>query len=323
MSLGVSWGNVAAAGLALFGVLGEARVFGAPAVVVEPPEVAVGQPFTARVEGAPPGSTVKWRVNASAKFLRADSMRREATFEATRAGEAVVTAAVGAIEYRGTARVTGGSGVSAGTSGGGPPGGAELLCPETVELGKSFSARVGGVMAGASVDWSCDGKVIVLGGRKADDMEFRGASEGDGFVEARIRANGWVKRQTVTVGRGFSGGRKPPPVPPTTGKAPPSDPKIAAAIEVLEKYRAGSIDEVGFFRGMKARELAIRDMVACKAYLIEQERRRLRDAGVEGQEAIRQSEEYWRREYAPHEQELMSSRQQGVKIGRASCRERV
>ncbi len=99
-----SWGEVATAAAAVwFFFLGPAGA--APAVVVEPPEVAVGQSFTARVEGAPPGSMVKWRVNANAKFLRADSMRREATFEATRAGEAVVTAAVGGIEPKATVRI--------------------------------------------------------------------------------------------------------------------------------------------------------------------------------------------------------------------------
>ena len=81
-----SWGDAAVAALALVGSLGAVCVRGEPTVVVEPPEVAVGQSFTARVEGAPPGSMVKWRVNANAKFLRAESLRREATFEATRAG---------------------------------------------------------------------------------------------------------------------------------------------------------------------------------------------------------------------------------------------
>lgn len=68
----------------------------APTVVASPDTVDIGQTFTARIQGAPPGARAKWRVNTRARFLKADSFRNEATFEAIAHGDAIVTATLGA-----------------------------------------------------------------------------------------------------------------------------------------------------------------------------------------------------------------------------------
>ena len=190
MSLRVSWGKVAAAGLALFGVLGEGRVFGEPTVAIEPPEVAVGQPFTARVEGASPGSTVKWRVNANARFLRADSMRREASFEATRAGEAVVTAAVGGAEWTAAVTVKAAGGRPAATSGA-TGGDSPLLISGAKQLkpGATWVLRVQGIPAGARVVWDWD----------QDLLSRETGGDGDAAITLRVKTRSYLEKRDTWV----------------------------------------------------------------------------------------------------------------------------
>ncbi len=77
----------------------------APVAVASPEAVTIGQSFTVRIEDAPPGNRAKWRVNTRARFLKADSLRNEATFEAIANGQAIVTANLGTQEISATVTV--------------------------------------------------------------------------------------------------------------------------------------------------------------------------------------------------------------------------
>ncbi len=77
----------------------------APVAVASPEAVTIGQSFTVRIEGAPPGNRAKWRVNTRARFLKADSLQNVATFEAIANGQAMVTANLGTQEISATVMV--------------------------------------------------------------------------------------------------------------------------------------------------------------------------------------------------------------------------
>lgn len=77
----------------------------APVAVASPEAATIGQSFTVRIEDAPPGNRAKWRVNTRARFLKADSFRNVATFEAIANGPAIVTVSLGTQEISATVMV--------------------------------------------------------------------------------------------------------------------------------------------------------------------------------------------------------------------------
>ena len=187
---------------------------------------------------------------------------------------------------------------------------AELRCPDSVALGETFVAEVVGLPAGARIEWTWERARLSQSVNLGAQADFKATVVGAGFVRASAPSTGWSAVQQITITRSNTG-RRPPPTG-QGGPDQPADPKIAAAMELMDKFKAGTIDASGFFIGMKSRELAIRDMIAFKAYVIEQQRQKLIDQGVNSQEAIRRSEEHWRAEYSQHEQNLMAARQKGV-----------
>lgn len=248
-----SWGDVAAAAAAFFVLVGAARpVWAEPAVVVEPPEVAVGQAFTARLEGAEPGSSVKWRVNANARIVRADSMRREATFQATGAGDAVVTAIVGGKEFAGTASV--GSGETAGMSREGSEARPMLVSgARQLKPGDPWQLQVEGVPAGARVGWSWDEDLLarVSGGDPQPRISLRVKTRSylekrTAWVTARVVDLGWSERAEATIweyskgkpmqgGPEDDGGKPPVDIPPAEGPLKNLRPEQRAMAELIRR----------------------------------------------------------------------------------------
>ena len=82
---------------------------------------------------------------------------------------------------------------------------------------------------------------------------------------------------------------------------------------MLEQFRSGQINATQFFQNMGNEGLSVKDLVAYKAHVIEQERKRLiAEEKISPAAAITQSQEHWQKEFAPYERELMHARQQGV-----------
>jgi hypothetical protein len=183
-----------------------------------------------------------------------------------------------------------------------------LFFPDTAAKGDSVEARIENAPGGALVNWTWDqGKLSLTTGSSEPVIRFDAILDGTAWIEARIGS--WRQRASIVITK--DGAVKPQPPPP--GGEPTDDSKIVKSRQLLEQFRSGQINATQFFQNMGNEGISVKDLVACKAHLIEQERLRLiKEGGWPDAEAIHMSQVYWQQEFAPYEQELMHSRQQGV-----------
>ena len=180
-----------------------------------------------------------------------------------------------------------------------------LLAPDAVVKGQEFEARIENAPRNAMAQWTWDRGRLRLIESSNDAARFEAILDGKGWIEARI--GNWRQKVTVVITR--EGTVKPPPPTGETVK----DPKLESSRLLLEQFRSGQINATQFFQNMGNEGLSVKDLVAYKAHVIEQERLRLiREGGYPATEAIRMSQVLWAREYAPYERDLMHARQQGV-----------
>ncbi len=180
-----------------------------------------------------------------------------------------------------------------------------LIVQDTVVQGQQVEARIENAPQKAQVRWTWDRGRLRLLESGDSAARFEAILDGKGWIEARI--GNWRQKVTVVITR--EGTVKPPPPTGETAK----DPKLESSRLLLEQFRSGQINATQFFQNMGNEGLSVKDLVAYKAHVIEQERLRLiQEGGYPATEAIRMSQVLWAREYAPYEQNLMHARQQGV-----------
>ena len=180
-----------------------------------------------------------------------------------------------------------------------------LIVPDSAVTGQEFEARIENAAEKAKVGWTWDRGRLRLIESGNDAARFEAILDGEGWIEARIGS--WRKRATVSITR--EGTVKPPP----SGGETETDPKLEKAKLLLEQFRSGRIDATRFFQNMGNEGISVKDLVAYKAHVIEQERKRfIAEEKRSPRDAITQSQEHWQREFAPYERDLMHARQQGV-----------
>ncbi len=182
-----------------------------------------------------------------------------------------------------------------------------LIVPDTVIQGQQVEARIEDAPGNAQVRWTWDqGRLRLL---ESDDStaRFEAILDGPGWIEAQI--GNWRQRVTIDIKR--EGSVKPPSPTGETAK----DPKLESARLLLEQFRSGQINATQFFQNMGNEGLSVKDLVAYKAHVIDQERKRLiAEEKKSPATAITLSQDHWQKEFAPYEQDLMHARQQGVNV---------
>ncbi len=180
-----------------------------------------------------------------------------------------------------------------------------LIVQDTVVQGQQVEARIENAPAKAQVRWTWDRGRLRLLESGDSAARFEAILDGKGWIEARI--GNWRQKVTVVITR--EGTVK---LPPPTGETA-KDPKLESSRLLLEQFRSGQINATQFFQNMGNEGLSVKDLVAYKAHVIEQERKRLiAEEKISPTAAITQSQERWQKEFAPYERELMHARQQGV-----------
>ncbi len=182
-----------------------------------------------------------------------------------------------------------------------------LIAPESVNVGESFVVEAADASADVSWQYPSDISCSEQGAK----LFCRSQNETIAVFTARIEKLGWSRSATVIVSK--SSGRRPPKITKPSDLSSPKNQKIAELMSRLKDPSVG-LKGIDFFRAMGEEGITVKDLVEYKAALIDQERARLvRDEGLSGVEAIAKSEAFWKREYAPHEQDLMQARQEQVK----------
>ena len=180
-----------------------------------------------------------------------------------------------------------------------------LIAPDSAVKGQEVEARIENAPQNEQVRWTWDRGRLHLLESGDSAARFEAILDGKAWIEVRI--GNWRQRVSVVITRTDV-------ITPTTPiEGPKEDPKIAKSKQLLEQFRSGQINATQFFQNMGNEGISVKDIVAYKAHVIEQERLRLiKEDGLPASEAIPRSQEHWQREFAPYEQQLMYSRQQGV-----------
>ena len=184
-----------------------------------------------------------------------------------------------------------------------------LLAPASVNVGERFVVEVAESPASENVAWQYPPDISCSS--EGEKLSCRSQNETEAVITARIQKIGWSRSATVLITK--TAGKRPPKITKPSDIASPKNQKIAELMSRL-KDPSGGLKGVDFFKALGSKGLTVKDLVEYKAAVMDQERQRIiRDEGISGVEAITKSEAFWKREFAPYEQDLMQSRQEQVK----------